>query len=331
MSPCPARPRRRGPLVSVLVSVAGVSLLVPAGLAMNAADATVTSAASAATGTTSHRSLTTNGGITTVSDASGWLATYTLGARTVTLRGPQRVLREPGVAATVTTSVYVRLLPQPFAGAVDRTWLDRALADTSPDVLAVALQYVAQSPAAYDASGLQYAGDASYGPLQPDGTRAEGSDFNDYLGVTWSYPSGPDRPEADQLHSLDCSGFVRMVYGYREGFPLELDPDGSALPRRAVQMAASAPGPVVIPDTGGQATDLAPLRPGDLVFFDASSDDGTDIDHAGIYLGRDDAGRARFISSRKTPDGPTMGDVNSLSVLSGTGFYARAFREARRL
>lgn len=287
---------------------------------------TITPADAATTYTTS-----TSGIVTTVKDGSGWAATFTKGSRTATVRGPQRVLAEPGVAATVTTTSYVRLLPSAFTGTVDTTWVTAALADRSPDLLAIALQYVAGAPTITDASGRRIAGDASYGPMQADGTRAEGSDFNDYLGIAATYGATVDQPEADQIGALDCSGFTRMVFGYRGDFPLVLDPDGKGLPRRAVQMAASAPGPVMIANTGVQATSLGSLRAGDLVFFDASTDDGTAIDHVGIYLGIDNAGKARFISSRKTPDGPTMGDVGAYSVLSGTGFYAKAFRSSRRI
>lgn len=282
--------------------------------------------ANAATYTT-----TTSGIVTTAKDSAGWAATFTKGARTVTVRGPKRVLSEPGVSATVTTTSYVRLLPTAFTGTVDTGWLTAALADRSPDLLAIALQYIAGAPTVTDGSGRRIAGDASYGPVQADGTRAEGSDFNDYLGVAWTYGSLTDQPEADQIGALDCSGFTRMVFGYRGGFPLALDPDGVGLPRRSVQMAASAPGPVMIANTGAQATSLGSLRAGDLVFFDASSDDDTAIDHVGIYLGIDNAGKSRFISSRKTPDGPTMGDVAAYSVLSGTGYYAKAFRQSRRI
>lgn len=287
----------------------------------------VTTPADAATSYTT----STSGIVTTVKDKAGWAATFTKGARTVTVRGPLRVLSEPGVSATVTTTSYVRLLPSAFTGSVDTAWLTARLADRSPDLLAVALQYVAGAPTITDASGRRIAGDASYGPLQADGTRAEGSDFNDYLGIAWSHAGTVDQPEADQIGALDCSGFTRMVFGYRGGFPLALDPDGVGLPRRSAQMAQSAPGPVMIPNTGVQATNLASLRAGDLVFFDAGTDDGTAIDHVGIHLGTDNAGRARFISSRKSPDGPTMGDVSAYSVLSGTGYYAKAFRQSRRI
>jgi hypothetical protein len=249
----------------------------------------------------------------------------------VTLRGPQRVFAESTTAATVTSTTWVRLLAQPFTGAVDYGWLAGWAGDTSEDVLDVARQYVTGAPERMDATGLRIAGDASYGPLQPDGTRAEGSDFNDYLGVAWSYGSTVDQPEPDQFGALDCSGYVRAVFGHRAGVPMTLQPDGTRLPRRAVQMSSSAPGVVVVPDTGTRPSSLAALLPGDLVFFDASTDDGTLVDHVGIYLGPDSAGAPRFVSSRKGADGPTMGDVRGRSTLSGTGLYATSFRAARRI
>lgn len=266
-----------------------------------------------------------------VSDSRGVVATFTVGARSVALRGQSRVFSEPtNTAATVTSTTWVRLLPGPFSGVVDYAWLNTALADKSPDLLAVANQYIAGSVTVHDSTGQVVSSDASYGPLQADGTRAEGSDFNDYLGVTWSYPNGTDPPEVDQYGALDCSGFVRMVLGYRSGMPMTLDPNGTALPRRAFQMLASAPGVVTIPDAGSRPSSTGPLQPGDLVFFDANAADGTQVDHVGVYLGVDNAGAPRFISSRKTADGPTLGDTGGKSVLTGTGYYASAWRAARR-
>ncbi|GAB2991947.1 C40 family peptidase [Nocardioides montaniterrae] len=274
---------------------------------------------------------TPQGSITTISDAKGWVATFTQGSRTVTIRGTSRTFSEPNVTPTVTTNVDVRLLPAPFNGTVDQTWLAKEKVDTSPDLLDTAFQYVAGAAPITNSDGLQIAGDAAYGPVQSDGTRQEGSDFNDYLGLTWTYGATKDSPESDQFRSVDCSGFVRMVFGYRGGFPLSLSVDGTDLPRRAVEMASGgAPGNVIVANKGTQATTTG-VRPGDLVFFDASTDDGTAIDHVGIYLGIDSAGRPRFISSRKTVNGPTISDVAGSSVLTGTGFYAKAYREARRL
>lgn len=266
-----------------------------------------------------------------VQDDLGVVATFTVGARTVALRGPQRVFAESTTTATVTTTTWVRLLPAPFTGTVDTAWLSDRLADRSPDVLEYARQYTTGAPDRLDSAGLRIAGDASYGPLLADGTRQEGSDFNDFLGVSWTYGTRVDTPEVDQYGALDCSGYVRAVFGFRGQVPLTLDPDGVALPRRAVQMAQSAPGVLVVPDSGQRPATLGPLQPGDLVLFDASTDDGTLIDHVGIYLGKDSAGAPRFVSSRKGADGPTMGDVRGRSTLSGTGLYATAYRAARRL
>ncbi|MGY1681028.1 NlpC/P60 family protein [Geodermatophilus sp. SYSU D01176] len=266
-----------------------------------------------------------------VKDGAGPVATFTVGSRSVTLRGPQRTFAESTTSATVTTTTWVRLLDQPFAGAVDYAWLAARIGDTTPDVLEVARQYTTGAPDLRDGTGLRIAGDASYGPLQADGTRAEGSDFNDYLGTPWSYGSRVDQPETDQHGAVDCSGYVRMVFGYRSGIPMVLEPDGMALPRRAVQMDASAPGVMVLPNTGTRPSGLGALQPGDLVFFDASTDDDTLTDHVGIYLGLDSAKAPRFLSSRKGADGPTMGDVRGRSTLSGSGLYATSFRSARRL
>ena len=269
---------------------------------------------------------------TVVSDADGhWLATFTVGARTVTLSGPPRTFTERTAASPVTTTVYVRLLSAPFGGKVDKSWLSPALSDTSPDLFAVAAQYLEGAPTVLDGSGLQFAGDAGYGPLLADGTRQEGSDFNDYLGIDWTYGSTTDHPEAAQRGDLDCSGYVRMIFGYRGGMPMTLNPDGARLPRRSFQMLDSAPGIVLYASSGSRPAQLDRLAAGDLLFFDAATDDGTRIDHVGIYLGLDAAGKRRFLSSRKSIDGPTMGDYKGASLLDGSGLYATAFRGARRL
>lgn len=291
-------------------------------------------ATASTTATTFTTQALTNPARVVVSDSAGVAATFTVGARTVSVRGSTRIFAEPsGTTATVTSTTWVRLLPVAFSGSVDLDWLQRELADTSPDVLAVAMQYQPGAGVVRDSSGRQIAGDASYGPLLADGTRQEGSDFNDYLGVTWNYADGSvDAPESAQLGDLDCSGYVRMVYGYRSGYSLALTADGRSLPRRAAQMEAGAPGPMIITDTGVTPTNLSGLLPGDLVFFDASTDDGTAIDHVGIYLGKDSTGNYRFVSSRKKADGPTFGDNGGRAVLTGSTYYwAKAFRSARRI
>lgn len=260
-----------------------------------------------------------------------WVATFTDGARTVALKGPERTFSEATAAYPVVHSVWVRLLPEAFGGTVDESWLDRALSDSSPDILALSMQYVTGSPDRVNDAGLRIAGDASYGPLRDDGTRNEGSDFNDFMGIPWFYGNYADQPEADQIGAMDCSGFVRMVYGYRAGYPLTQSGNGAGLPRTSSLMLAAAPGIVTIPHQGAQVTTFTRLQPGDLVFFDISSDDDGRIDHVGIFLGQDAAGNYRFISSRKRADGPTLGDFGGRSILNGTGTYATGYRAARRL
>lgn len=272
-------------------------------------------------------------GRTVVRDGNGaWVATLTDGARTVALAGPRRRFTETSASHAVTSTTWVRILPTPFAGAMDVTWLEAARADTSPDVLAVAAQFLSGKPDRFGPDGALLAADASYGPPLPDGTRQEGADWNDFRGVAATYADGVDEPEADQYRGLDCSGFVRMVWGKRSGIPLTRQPDrGRSLPRRAVHQAAEAPGVTPIPDTGRQVKSFDRLQPGDLVFFDASTEDGSAIDHVGLYLGLDDAGHHRFVSSRKSADGPTLGDLRGRSILDGTGLYAKSFRSTRRL
>jgi cell wall-associated NlpC family hydrolase len=318
--------------VRIALFIGGFVLLVTSVAGSGAAVAQRNVKVAVTTGVLSQHQLTSPPRVV-LSDSQGTVATFTAGARTVTVRGASRIFSESTTAATVTTRTWVRFLDTPFDGTVDNAelaWLTSARADTGPDVLARAMQYVTGAPDRFSASGQRIAGDASYGPLLADGTRGEGADFNDFLGVSWVYPSGPDAPEPDQSGSLDCSGFVRMVLGYRSGLPLVLDPDGQRLPRRSFQMLASGPGILVVPDLGVvPAVDR--VLPGDLLFFDASTNDGVQVDHVAIYLGVDSTGAPRFLSSRKTVDGPTMGDVGGRSTLSGTGLYASSFRAVRRV
>jgi len=280
----------------------------------------------------------------TLKDRSGhWLATFTEGAYTVTMAGPSRTFTEPKVSPVVTHNVWIRTLPAPFSGTVDRAWLQfarRANQRASPDVLAIAMQYVYGAAPILEGS-LQVAGDAEYGPLV-GGEREEGADFNDYLGIEWKYPEGNDKPEKRQLQCLDCSGFIRMIWGYRRHLPgddyvseipLCLAPQRrrGAMPRRAFEIYQSAPGVLIVEDAGVQVKDFSHLAVGDLVFFDADPNDGTQIDHVGMYLGRDSGEHHRFISSRKQANGPTLGDVGGKSILDGTNLYAKTFRGVRRV
>jgi hypothetical protein len=266
-----------------------------------------------------------------VTDGSGApLAAFTYGSRTVTVTGPQRTFFEDTAGARVVTSTHVRLLPEPFTGTVDQVWLESAIADASPDILDIAAQYTKGAGTITNAEGLRIAGDAGYGPRLADGTVQEGSDFNDYLGIEGNYPGKVDHPEPAQWGDMDCSGFVRMVFGYRGGIPLSLSPARGFLPRRSFEMMAAAPGTVIY-KSNSQLKTFDAVQPGDLVFFDADADAAGEIDHVGIFVGMDTSGKHRFISSRKTADGPTLGDLGGRSILEGTGYYAKAFRAIRRL
>ena len=271
-----------------------------------------------------------------------WLATFTDCAYTVTLAGPVRTFSEPSAAHPVTHGVWVRTLPAPFDGKVNSTWLNYALKaneEAVPDVAAIAMQYIAGAPAIFEGD-LQIAGDASYGPLK-NGERKEGADFHDYLGIEWAYPEQVDKPKKREFQCLDCSGFIRMIWGYRSHLPGNKFPSTvplclipqelrRAIPRRSFEICNAAPGVMLIPNTKVQVKDFSQLGIGDLVFFDADEKDGTRIDHVGMYLGLDAGNHYRFISSRKLANGPTLGDYKGKSILDGTGRFARSFRAARR-
>jgi cell wall-associated NlpC family hydrolase len=266
-----------------------------------------------------------------VYDTTGeWIATFTHGTQTVLLAGAQRTFSEPTAAAPVITSLHIRLLPTPFTGDLDQQWLHSARTDTTPDILDMAAQYVQGAPDQFDTSGLRIAGDADYGAISADGTTQAGADFNDYLGIDWQYPGKADVPEADQLGALDCSGFIRMLFGYRGGMAMSISPTSGHLPRRTFQMFEDAPGRL-IHTSATQLTSFNRIQPGDLVFFDATPDFSGQIDHVGMFLGIDTNGKHRFISSRKSAAGPTIGDMKGRSTLNGTGYYAEAFRGIRRL
>ncbi|SCG72552.1 C40 family peptidase [Micromonospora inositola] len=340
---------------TVLLTVAGFALLIVASaiiyvvarpspsdqpvLTLGGAKAAEGSALGAS-GYTYHRS--TGPDRTEIIDSSGQpVATMTDGARTVQLNGPSRTFEEPRFTdAKIDTNVWVRLAPQAWhAGAEQEKWftdwLVAARQDRSPDVLAIAFEYVDGAPVKKDNQGQQYSGDASFGPpdpLDPDG-RAERSDFYDYLEMPWTFLDGKlGMPDPERKLSLDCSGFLRMVYGHRLGYPLRgSNTPGEGLPRRATAMAAVGPGVQLMPNSGQRARGMDRLLPGDLVFFNAQPIPSGQIDHSGIYLGLDDGGHHRFISSRSQTDGPTMGDLSGVPILDGTGYWPDRWRTARRL
>ncbi|MEU4743256.1 NlpC/P60 family protein [Actinosynnema sp. NPDC023658] len=271
--------------------------------------------------------------------AGGVVAVLTDDARTALLTGPRRAFSEPkATPAVVNTSSWVRLLPQPWrAGAEGEDWFtgwfSRARGDTGPDVLAVATQYLIDTPDETDAQGVRFRGDASFGPVKPSGAgRQEQSDFYDYLAVPWNFGEGAGaQPERGRYGAVDCSGFVRLVFGYRLGMPLlGTNTPGPGIPRRAYAISDFGPGVRLVANEHRRATDYSRLQPGDLVFFEVEDDPET-LDHVGIYLGLDDGGHHRFISSRERINGPTLGDVGGTSLLDDGGFYSTAWRSARRL
>ncbi|WP_406199231.1 C40 family peptidase [Kitasatospora sp. NBC_01560] len=289
---------------------------------------------------------------TVVRDARGGvLATLTDGARTAVLTGPSRTFAEPGTTtATLVGDSWVRLMPQAWkAGAENegwfRAWFQQSLGSTADDVLAVATQYLADAPEGKDAKGVRIRGDASFGPLNPNGSagndlRLEQTDFLDYLGTAYTFADKVTRqPDRTRYGSFDCSGFVRMVYGYRSGYPLlSKDVAGAGLPRTANGLARLSPGVPVLPLTtapGSETTvrpaSIDPLQPGDLVFFEIDARTGARLDHTGIYLGLDTDGHPRYISSREEANGPTFGDRGGTARLDDNGLYAKGLRSAKRL
>lgn len=269
------------------------------------------------------------------------VAILTEGARSVVFTGRHRRFAEPSTTkAHVDSTSWVRLAPRPWRfGAQADAWFTGWFAaqdgSAEPDAMGIAMQYVTGAPRLVDSRGVPYAGDAGFGPLV-DGVRDQRSDFYDYLGIPWTWPDGTrSAPRPNRYRDVDCSGFLRLVWGYRMGIPMlpgAAGKDARALPREAHQIAVSD---LVVPifDSAAappSATQLRRLQPGDLVFF-ALHADPRYLSHAGMFLGKDDQGHLRFISSRSTVNGPTMGDVGGTARLEGHGYYPRAVRRAVRL
>ncbi|GAA0467790.1 NlpC/P60 family protein [Streptomyces sp. NPDC046215] len=272
------------------------------------------------------------------------LATFTDGARTAVLTGPSRTFTEAKyTSAKVTTDSWVRLLPQPWKEGAEKAgwfteWFGKSLGSKDPDILAFSMEYLEGAPQKKDAQGLAYAGDAQFGPLNPNGSEAgdmrlEQSDFYDYLGIPYTFRDGTvERPDPQRLRAVDCSGYVRTVFGYRARYPLlGKDVKGDGLPRTANGMARLSPGVEILGLTGKRPEATDKLQPGDLVFFDIDRRTGDRLDHVGIYLGLDTDGKPRFVSSREEANGPTFGDKGGTARLDGNGFYATGLRSAKRL
>lgn len=245
---------------------------------------------------------------------------------------------------TVTHGSWVRVLPAPFDG----TWtpeLEQTVrgwaASAAPDVLAYAAMFLAGAPAVTGgtgpAAGSQVLGEAGYGYLDPQGFRYEGADFHEYMNLGWTFPDGAHTgPSSKQVGNLDCSGYTRMVYGYHAGVPMAAgaDTSGTRIPRKSRDMVDHAPGARIDQTDGTNPPAAQQLQPGDLLLFNADSGDDTvtaTVDHVGIYLGLDAAGKRRFLSSRKTGNGPTMSDMGGASLLDGTGTYAKKLHTVHRV
>ncbi|MER5960898.1 NlpC/P60 family protein [Streptomyces sp. NPDC002057] len=242
---------------------------------------------------------------------------------------------------------WVRVLPEPFDGTWSPALEQRIRAwagDTSPDALAYASMFRPYAPTVTDPAlqGARVLGTSGYSDTDGAGLRYVGADFHEYMGLAWTFPASGEStgvPETKWRGNLDCSGFVRMVYGHHMGIPMVLHKkyNGLNLPRESKRQATSGPGTVVAKGTDAPPS-LAALRVGDVVFFDAPTDPADNeatagvVDHTGIYVGRDQHGKLRFVSSRRTPNGPTMADLGAKSILNGapTDLYTKSLRVIRR-
>ncbi|MDI3287744.1 hypothetical protein [Polyangium sp. 15x6] len=296
----------------------------------------------------------TSGDVTTASINTTVVAWFTKGSYTVRMTGPSRTF-SAGVTGvpSVTTTMWIRTLATPFdpvtMGTTARSaWLNAArvvncVTGTS-DILAVAYEYIEGASK-----------DAAY---------ANGADFHDYLGLSWDPADGNIvAADATQLGRIDCSGFLRLVFGFRANFlysgleakiPMSFYVPGT-LTRASKDQYQSGPGKIIVPfrtqPTGAVAfngtpttTELSAIQVGDIVFFDSSCDyavsspscgtDWTSISHTGIYVGQDSANNARFLSSRSTANGPTVANTGGWSVFNNatgiSGTYPKRFRGARR-
>ncbi|MER7892124.1 NlpC/P60 family protein [Micromonospora sp. NPDC094482] len=270
------------------------------------------------------------------------VATLTAGARTVVVAGPPRQFTEPSTTpAVIDSTSWVRVAPRAWQAEHDldekfASWLlDQIEAKNPPvDVLAAAMQYLPDAPDGVNDDGVRYIGDAGFGYVHSADER-DGADFYDYLEIPWKFSdSGRAKPSKRWDRDLDCSGYLRLIYGYRFGIPLFNAPVNTTvngLPRTASSMASYARSVLIAAgrNPSRAPTNLSAMQPGDLVFFALHDDPGL-ITHSGIYLGKDQDGGMRFVSSRGTVDGPTFGDVRGDGVVD-SGYFGERLRRVIRL
>jgi cell wall-associated NlpC family hydrolase len=299
-----------------------------------------------------------SGDITTAYLNGTAVAWFTAGARTVTMAGPSRTYTWGSpVAVTVKTTTWVRTMGSPFDPTMSESsltsWLNAARAVNCSTTLGGSLDLVS--------IGMQYVDGAT-----KDAAYGMGADFYDFLGINWQpLDASLQLPDLLQLGNVDCSGFMRLLFGYRTNFtyagtstkiPLSIHATTNAMPRSSQEIYQYGPGKLLVPfrvqpagsttPDGGSPTDaeLALMQPGDLVFFDTNCDysvsnpicgtDASAISHVGMYIGKDTDGNYRYLSSRSSTDGPTIGNANGWSVFnknSASGYYPPRFRAARRL
>jgi hypothetical protein len=254
---------------------------------------------------------------------------------------------------TITHDTWVRLHPTAKGwngtcanGVLDSSsvaWLTTARLDSSDDPLSTAMQYT---------NGGSF--DADYSP----GESMPGADLTDYrqqrlysdFDSAWEDPPYPDWGPG----FLDCSGYMREVWGYRQGYAWHVWPksrpnsysyaqDG-AIWRISQDQFFNGPGVVVsdYPKTSGGSPDWSArnvqydvLRIGDIVFFHTSSTN--DVTHEGMYMGLDGAGRRRVLSSRFSTYGPSINFSDDSSqgdaILDGSptaDSLTRTYKAARR-
>jgi cell wall-associated NlpC family hydrolase len=277
---------------------------------------------------------------TVVTDKSSGrrVATFTDGARTVSVTGKSRTFTEKKATATVSTDVWIRLSDKRWKSAYAKdpawmTWLRKQIASDAPDILQFFTEYLRGAPAKTDSKGRIYAGDAGFGIER--GASTDGADFHEYMGVPWDF-DGVEVPANPQWAGhLDCSGYLRMVYGFRGGLPLlrgRVDGIVDGLPRTAEQMAYQAKSALVAAgkSTAKAPTSLNAIQPGDLVFF-AMRDDPNLVSHSGVYLGVDPEGDPRFASSRGISGGPSFGDFGTAKATLNDPIFAADLRRVIRL